>query len=189
MEDLHRRFAPDAGILRQVDELHEIASEFSTYSRIPQVHRREEDLVQAVREVVDSYRIAPPKGIEVHLKTSADTCVVPLDRRLFGRALRNLLENALRASGDGGRIDVALDKSPEEVVLTVSDRGPGVTDETLAHMFDPYFSADSGGTGLGLPISRGIIEQHHGTLTAENRPGGGLRATIRLPLTDSVATV
>jgi len=169
-------------ILRQVDELHDIASEFSTYSRIPHVQRRQEDLTDAVREVVDSYRAAPPKGIAITLESSAEVCTLPLDRRLFGRALRNLLENALRASADGGEVEVAVRKQPHEIVLTVSDRGPGVNDETLAHMFDPYFSADSDGTGLGLPISRSIIEQHDGTLTAENRSGGGLRATIRLPL-------
>jgi len=171
-------------ILRQVDELHEIASEFSTYSRIQPVQKSPVDLVEVVKEVVDSYRAAPPKGIELEYESPPSSCIVPLDSRLFGRALRNLLENALRASADDGQILVRLEAGQDEVTVTVSDRGPGVDDETLSRMFDPYFSADAGGTGLGLPISRRIVEQHGGSLTAANRAGGGLAATIRLPRVD-----
>jgi signal transduction histidine kinase len=168
-------------ILHQVDELHQIATEFSTYSRIPQVDRSRGDLVAAVREVVDSYGAAPPKGITIALESSVDTLEAHFDRRLFGRALRNLLENALKASGKGGRVKVTVEVASDQVAVSVADRGPGVDAETLDRMFDPYFS-DSGGTGLGLPISRRIIEEHGGTLTAANRPGGGLTSTIRLPL-------
>ncbi len=117
----------------------------------------------------------------VSLESRTEQLPGHFDRRLLGRALRNLLENALRASGEEGSVVVRIEPEGPEVSITVADRGPGVAPETLNRMFEPYFS-DSGGTGLGLPISRRIVEEHGGTLTATNRSGGGLAATIRLPL-------
>ena len=172
-------------ILRQVDELQEIASEFSSYSRIPKIRPQPDDIVAAANEIVDSYRAAPPDGLSIAVEHASESLPLDFDRRLIGRALRNLVENAVNASVEGG--EVLVRTAPVEggveggVEITVSDRGSGADPETLRRMFDPYFSTDSSGTGLGLPITRRIVEEHGGSIVAANRDGGGLRVTIRLP--------
>ncbi|MCM2268943.1 MAG: ATP-binding protein, partial [Thermoanaerobaculia bacterium] len=103
------------------------------------------------------------------------------DRRLLGRAVRNLIENAVRASASGGRVEIAVEAGADEDVVRVADDGPGVPAEMVARVVEPYFSTQSGGTGLGLPIARRIAEEHGGSLALRNRPSGGFEVTITIP--------
>ena len=172
-------------ILTQVEELARTAGEFSTYSRIPLAQPAPDDLAEAVREVVDGYGSTAYGAVAVRFESepgSADA-LLAFDRRLMQRALRNLIENALRASGRDGEVLVRVEPSGPDgaVAVTVSDRGPGVSDGDLERIFEPYFSTSSGGTGLGLPIARRIVQEHGGSITAVTRPGGGLAVRIVLP--------
>ncbi|MEM6457552.1 MAG: ATP-binding protein, partial [Acidobacteriota bacterium] len=174
-------------ILRQVDALREIASEFSTYSRIPRARFAPVDLGALLRELADGYRDAAHAGEGAEVVCDApddDALVVVADRRLLERAVRNLLENALRASAGRGtvRLDAAADAADTQVVVRVADRGPGVETALLPRIFEPYFSTHDTGTGLGLPIVRRIVEEHDGTVHARNRAGGGLEVVITMPL-------
>ena len=103
------------------------------------------------------------------------------DSRLLGRAIRNLLENAVRASARSGTVEVRVAQENGAARLWVSDRGPGVPDELIPRIFEPYFSTHDSGTGLGLPIAKRIVEEHSGILSARNRPGGGLEVRMTLP--------
>ncbi len=169
-------------ILTQVEELQLIASEFSTYSRIPRMEARRADLRPALERLIEAYRTAPPEGLRFGLSLPAKPVLARFDERLLGRALRNLLENAVRASAGGGTVEASLGVESGEAVLTVSDRGPGVEPEVLGRIFDPYFSTHDTGTGLGLPIARRIVEEHGGSIVARRRVGGGLAVEIRMPL-------
>jgi signal transduction histidine kinase len=171
-----------ANILQQVDELQQIASEFSTYSRIPRIELQRSDLVDAMAAVVEAYRAAPPKGIEVAFIGGDGPVFARFDERLLGRAVRNLVENALRATGEGGRVEVRVGRRDGWASVVVSDTGPGVPADLLGRIFEPYFSTHSGGTGLGLPIARRIAEEHGGEIVASNRPLGGLAVEIKIPL-------
>jgi PAS domain S-box-containing protein len=173
-------------ILRQVDELQQIAQEFSTYSRIPRLEAQPGDLATTVAEVVETYRTASPAGVEVRLLADPPSVPARFDAKLLRRALRNLLENALRASAGRGEVEVRL-QAPlagrkGAATITVADRGPGVPAELLQRIFDPYFSTHDTGTGLGLPITRRIAEEHGGSIAARNRIGGGLEVVIMIPL-------
>jgi signal transduction histidine kinase len=170
-------------ILAQVEELRQIAAEFSAYSSIPRIDPRPGDLGRAVGELVEVYRTAPPDGVEVAFRGPGGPLPARFDARLLGRAVRNLLENALRASAGGGRVEVRVEDGGGEARIVVADTGPGVAPEILPRIFDPYFSTHDAGTGLGLPITRRIAEEHGGRITARNRPGGGLEVTITLPIT------
>ncbi|MGB5575393.1 MAG: ATP-binding protein [Thermoanaerobaculia bacterium] len=169
-------------ILKQVGELQEIASEFSTYSKIPKMNAERTDLRQVVSEVVDAYRTAPPRGVEISFVTLPHTVNADLDARLVSRALRNLIENALNATPSGGRVEVRIEVQDGQARISVADDGPGVEPETLPRIFEPYFSTHDSGTGLGLPIACRIVEEHHGAVTAHNRQEGGLEVTISLPV-------
>ena len=169
-------------ILMQVDELQEIVEEFSTYSRIPELTATEGNLVKAMQALAASYESASMAGVELHFETSCERLDVSFDARLLRRAVRNLLENALRAAGDGGEVVLQVEASEGRARIVVSDDGPGVSNEDLPRIFDPYFSTHDSGTGLGLPIARRVAEGHGGSIHARNREGGGLDVVITIPL-------
>jgi signal transduction histidine kinase len=172
-------------ILAQVDELRQIALEFSTYSSIPRIDPAPADLVAAMGELIEGYRAAPPPGVEVVFEPRVKILRARVDARLLGRAVRNLLENAIRASTGGGRVTLRLEAEGSRARIAVLDEGPGVAPELLPRIFDPYFSTHDTGTGLGLPIARRIAEEHGGEIAARNRtePGErrGLEVAITLP--------
>jgi signal transduction histidine kinase len=102
--------------------------------------------------------------------------------------LRNLLENAFKyALPDSGPVAVSLGEDDAAVTLRVADDGPGIPEEDLPHLFDPFFRVDrsrskkSGGYGLGLSICKRVVEAHRGGITVVNRPGRGASFEIVLP--------
>jgi signal transduction histidine kinase len=171
-----------ANILAQVEELRAIASEFSTYSSIPRIDPRPADLVASLADLVGGYRAAPPPGVAVELESELPSLVTRFDAKLLQRAVRNLIENALRASAGGGRVLVRVERQDGFARIAVLDSGPGVPPDLLPRIFDPYFSTHDAGTGLGLPIARRIAEEHGGQISARNRREGGLEVTVTLPL-------
>jgi signal transduction histidine kinase len=122
-----------------------------------------------------------------------DPGVVDADAVQVGRAVANLIANALQHAASGGRVVVSTDAAgpARGAVLTVDDDGPGFADGDLAHAFEagwrgtearsPHALDVTGGAGLGLAIVRGIARAHGGDATAENRTGGGARLTLTLP--------
>jgi signal transduction histidine kinase len=103
----------------------------------------------------------------------------------LNRALRNLIDNAMRY---GGVANVTLAREPGTAVIAIADTGPGLPDDQLEAVFEPFVrfepsrSRDTGGVGLGLAIARTIIQAHGGTVTLRNVPNGGLEAMVRLPI-------
>jgi signal transduction histidine kinase len=171
-----------SNILAQVDELRAIASEFSAYSSIPRIDPKPADLVASMAELVEGYRAAPPAGVAVDFEAGAASLLTRFDAKLLQRAVRNLIENALRASTGGGRVVVRVEQTDGFARISVRDSGPGVPPDLLPRIFDPYFSTHDSGTGLGLPIARRIAEEHGGGITARNRREGGLEVTVTLPV-------
>jgi two-component system sensor histidine kinase CpxA len=110
------------------------------------------------------------------------------DLALLTSAVDNVVRNAIRYTPEHSAVDVVLDRSERQAVLTVRDRGPGVPAHELERIFSPFHRVESargpetGGVGLGLAIARRTIEVHGGTIVAENARDGGLLVTIRLPL-------
>ena len=99
----------------------------------------------------------------------------------LGQLVLNLVLNACQAQPEGGEVAVSTGRRDGLAVLAVADRGPGFTREALEHLFEPFFST-RGSTGLGLAVSHGIAAEHGGTIRGENRPGGGARVVVELPL-------
>jgi signal transduction histidine kinase len=104
--------------------------------------------------------------------------------RALRRGLDNLVQNALRY---GKEAQIRVEERPGALVIRVADRGPGLPEDELERVFEPFYryeasrNRETGGTGLGLAIARGVAEAHGGTLTLANRPEGGLEATLTLP--------
>jgi signal transduction histidine kinase len=129
----------------------------------------------------------PPTGIEVEV----DRHPVPpvfADRDQIRQVILNLLTNAYEAMPNGGTARLSARQTGDKLEIVVADSGTGIDDETLSRVFEPFFSKKTKGTGLGLAVSRRIVEAHDGALTIESTPGRGCTATISLPLA-SVSTV
>ena len=125
---------------------------------------------------------------DVRVISSADAGAIRADRGLLTRALTNLVKNALEAAGPAGHVEIStvrrLDDSKGTVVdVEVCDDGPGIPPTHLASIFQPYTSYKlPRGTGLGLAITADIAARHGGRLVADNRPSGGARFVLTLPV-------
>jgi two-component system sensor histidine kinase KdpD len=138
------------------------------------------DLVQTtLRELQRELATHP-----VQLELPAEPLLVRLDISLVHHALANLLLNAANHTPAGTPLQIQAQLADNNLVLSVADRGPGIPSELLPRIFDKFFrapTAPTGGSGLGLTIVKGFVEAHGGTVTAENRPGGGAVFTMGLP--------
>ena len=108
------------------------------------------------------------------------------DPERLRQLLRNLVANAVRASGDPGGVRVEVVPRADEVVLEVTDSGPGIPSDVLPRIFDKFYKGAGGGSGLGLAIARQIAEHHGGTIDASSRPGHTV-FTVRLPTVEGEA--
>jgi signal transduction histidine kinase len=142
------------------------------------------DLGALVAEVLES--TPPPPGIEV----SAGDLGVDLqaDRAQLVQMLTNLIINAYQAMPDGGLLGVTGSVSDGFVEITVEDSGVGIDPAVAERLLEPFFTTKPVGTGLGLAIVKRFAEGHNGTVSIENGPTGGARATIRLPHATAEAT-
>lgn len=125
------------------------------------------------------------KGVRLEVSSSSQPCAIAASRVHLQRLFLNILLNALSISRKGGRVLLTTRRDGAEAVATVDDEGPGFSPEILPRLFGAYETtrASSGGTGLGLNLCARIAREHNGSLTAENRPAGGARLILRLPLT------
>lgn len=178
----HTRF-----LSRLVNDLHELAQAEARQLPLEMV---ETDLSHLVQVTVDGFRPGA-EAKEVALKTSLPPGLprIKVDPARLTQVLQNLLANALRHTPAGGTITVAALPAGGSVCLSIADTGEGIPPEHLPHIFDRFYrtdparSRDRGGAGLGLAISRALVEAHHGTIhVTSNGPGRGSTFTIHLPV-------
>ncbi len=118
--------------------------------------------------------------VRVQTEVSFDGPVI-LDERRMLRVLHNLADNAVKAMPRGGTLSLTVASRGEQYDIRISDTGVGMSEETKRHLFEPFFSAFEGGTGLGMAIARSIVRAHRGELSAESEKGSGTTFTITLP--------
>jgi len=178
-------------IVQQVETMQQMVNAFSEYARAPEMHITRFSLNQLASEVVDLYRSHDPR-VEMRLELDERIDAIEADRGRVRQILNNLVINSLEAL-DGvasPRLEIAtrFEEAAGEAryaVVTVCDNGPGFQRELLGRVFDPYVTSKPKGTGLGLAIVKKIVEEHGGRIDADNRPEGGARIRVVLPVTDS----
>jgi nitrogen fixation/metabolism regulation signal transduction histidine kinase len=180
-------------IVQQVETMQQMVNAFSEYARAPEMQITRFSLNQLVTEVADLYRAQDPnKRIRLDLDEHLES--IEADRGRVRQILNNLVTNALEAldgvEGPLLEISTRLESTAENAyaVVTVCDNGPGFQRELLGRVFDPYVTSKPRGTGLGLAIVKKIIEEHGGHIDADNRPEGGARVRVVLPVKDSTRT-
>ena len=147
------------------------------------------DMAEVAREVVTSMEsIAEPKSIRLRLDAASDLPIIQADRMRVGQVLTNLLGNALKFTPDGGQVDVILEAHADgSIECVVADTGPGIASHHMGKLFQKFQQLDSsmtrkqGGTGLGLVISKGLVEGHGGKIWVESEVGVGSRFCFLLP--------
>lgn len=173
-----------ADVREEADHMSALVGEllaFSKASLAPVIHRTSVEIRSVVERVVQR-EVDPNRLVEVRI---VEPCVVRADEHLLERALANLVRNALRHSPGGIEIHAGPGDGGE-LLLTVADSGPGVSEEALQRIFEPFYridpsrSRDTGGVGLGLAIVKACIEACGGRISCRNRQPSGLMVTIHL---------
>ncbi len=172
----------------ECQQLTDIANDFLRFARIKDLPLAPGDLVKIVEEMVDFFTpTARAANIDIKTFLSADLPPVGLHAEMFKQALLNLMLNAEQAMPQGGSLTIqgeaAEDNGRRYVILSLIDTGKGIAPDLLPKIFEPFFSTKKGGSGLGLPTTKKIIEGHHGTIEVQSELGKGTKFTIRLPAT------
>src|SRR5210317_300730 len=177
-------------IVQQVEAMKAMVNAFSDYARAPDMEIALFDLDKLVHEVVDLYR-AQESGVNIVLISDPTMPMIEGDMGRVRQMLHNLIRNAVEAleNTPDGQIDVHVSAAEIDgvdiVQIKVEDNGPGFQAGTVSQIFDPYVTTKPKGTGLGLAIVKKLVEEHMGSIRAENRKDGGAMISIRLPLNEA----
>jgi heavy metal sensor kinase len=187
-----------ASALEEADRLVRLAEDLLLLSRStagPDSPRSRVELETLVLDVAEvGTRLAKDHGVAVRVGP-VEAAAVLGDAGALRRALLNLVENGVKYTPAGGRVEVSVTTDAGEAVLAVQDTGSGIDPDDVARIFEPFVrldtarSRETGGSGLGLAIARSIVVAHRGTLGVERPEAGGSRFTIRLPLAQHPAGV
>jgi signal transduction histidine kinase len=149
------------------------------------------DLKALVRDIASAFQpIADDKQIALEVAASEAEIVIPGDAKKLAQVFRNLIDNALVYTPDGGTIKVDVQQQGQHAVVDITDTGIGISQEHLPHIFERFYRADrarsrhTGGTGIGLAIVRAIVLAHDGTITVESQqePPSGTNFHVKLPM-------
>lgn len=177
-------------IVAESDRLARLANDLLALQRIEgatgELPLRIIDLRTAAERVASAFApLMEDRGVRLTISGESPTVLGDQDR--IQQVIANLVDNASRHVGSGGRVEVQLGGEGDWAFLSVVDDGPGIPEEDLPRLFDRFYRSQpsrdrsTGGSGLGLAIVKAIVTAHGGTIQAANRPGGGSRFTVRLP--------
>ena len=170
-------------IIEESGRLNNIITDFLNYAR-----PREPNLFPCrVVEVIDKITQylssqMESEGHTIHTHYDDGIPKIQADADMLYQAFLNIMLNAMQAMPDGGSIDIAAIARDSSLWITFEDQGPGIANEAIGKMWDPFFTTKDKGTGLGLGIVKNIIEAHNGKIRIENRSKGGTRVAVRLPI-------
>ncbi len=169
-------------ILRESENLEVFLTEFLDFARDKTLQVRPQNLERVVKEEFQALAALSGGRVRIVEPSGSDSLsTIMADRSALAQILRNLGVNALEAD-ETNRIELGWNVERQEAVLFVRDFGPGVPEDILNRVCDPFFTTKARGTGLGLAITRELVERQGGRLLLESRPDEGTTAWVRLPL-------
>ena len=188
LDDLHDRSETGSAdrqmikkAVNEIDRVERLVNALLNYSSPARAEFRLCDLNQVVNDsVLLMRRPAEKSGVTILLE-SGEIAVFRFDPEKVKQALLNIIRNAVEALPAGGSVRIATLTSAETAVITVSDNGPGIRENDLPLIFEPFFTRKGAGTGLGLSITQRIVEEHGGRIRVESPSGQGTTFIIELP--------
>ncbi len=148
----------------------------------------ETNISELINDVIFNFQfLAEEKGIKIIYNNSIVNRKIKIDRDRIKQVLINLIGNALKSTGENGKIVITSEEIEEKLIVSIQDTGIGIAKEHLPYIFDRFYRTDTGrnreagGSGLGLAITKGYVEAHNGTITVESELGKGTTFTFSLP--------
>ncbi len=206
IDSLRRRLS---SLTREIEHLREILEDFLRFAGRIKLNREQADVNELVNELVDFFAPqAAAAKLQLRVQLDAEPAVAHIDSALLKQALLNLMINATKATeqarrnnephGGGDELIIRTERrrgsnptpaegGGDEIHIHIIDTGPGMNQEVRAKIFEPYYSTTRGGTGLGLPGTRRIVEEHGGEIHVFTEPGRGSDFTVILPTGEPTA--
>jgi signal transduction histidine kinase len=184
-EDLDSQSRLDCGriIDREMTTIKRFLDDLRNVAKPRPVERFPMDVNTSVAEIVESMR---PEGdrqqVAVEARYADEPLTITGDRFALGRVYRNLITNAIQATEPGGRVTITTARDGDHVEITCTDTGSGIPAERLSAIFDDFVTTKRRGLGLGLAVSKRIVEQLDGTITVASEVGRGTAFTLRFPI-------
>ncbi len=168
-------------LVEQIDHLNHIAGEFSQFANIGNPYNEIFDLNEVIKLVTQLHSIND--RMQISWNPVAKPVMVNADRTHLNRLFTNLILNAMQSVPEDGTVKINIDEEvySNKVLIKVQDNGTGIEDELISKIFTPNFTTKTSGTGLGLAMSKGIVEQAKGRLWFETKAGGGSTFFVELP--------
>ncbi len=168
---------------KETDRLTLILDGFLRYIGKAELHLKASDINTLTSDVVDFYTPqARANDVTLRLGLCNGPLICNIDQDMIKQVMLNLFINAQQAIPQAGEIIVRTERRQHEAVITVSDTGKGIEADKFDKIFEAYYTSRPGGSGLGLPTAKKIVEAHNGNIAVDSQPGRGTSFTITLPL-------
>lgn len=179
-EKVEKRFDT---LVKEIGRLESILNDFLRLARLPKPNFEKSNILLLINELLDfSEPEAQQLNICVKREFGDELPEIYIDKNQIKQALLNIILNAYQAMPDGGDVVIKAHKLDSSVTIEITDYGDGIPKEKQEKIFDLFYSTKEDGTGLGLPISKRIIEMHNGSIYMESEKGNGTTFHITLPI-------
>jgi signal transduction histidine kinase len=173
--------------IKETERLNHVVEDFLRLARPQAAEMRRCSLREELETIVTlTANEARQRGINLEFELPADELAVSGDGEKLRQAFLNIVLNALQATPAGGSVTITAGRNADCCEIRFRDTGPGIPAEVRERIFEPFFTTKPDGTGLGLAVTRKIVEAHHGTLDVEGEVGAGTLVTVRLPIQENI---
>jgi signal transduction histidine kinase len=166
-------------ISSEVRNSEKIVSDLLDLSRTKPAERERVEVSELIVQVLDRHN--PPEEVQVSTEIGPDLPSVFVDPSQIGQVLDNLLTNAYQAMPEGGKLSIEAKVEEDRLLVSITDTGTGISQENIERLFEPLFTTKARGTGLGLAVSKNLVEANGGSIEVESQEGKGSTFTVILP--------
>jgi two-component system sensor histidine kinase HydH len=166
----------------EVSRLDEVVANYLSFARTHRLEKGAVNLIEILNSTLALVRVKMTRaGIRPETQWPQEAVTIEADEHLLRQAFLNLILNAIAAMPNGGELRLQVQAKEEATEIRLKDSGAGIPEKEIKQIFRPFYTTHPSGTGLGLPISKRIIEGHGGSLLLKSQPGEGTTVVISLP--------
>ena len=171
--------------MSEIDFLKNMVTQLSSARLCGHLSLMQVNLYAFMNQISDSLRLLSRKDFNCELVMNDSLPLIEIDPQLLKQAIVNIVKNACEAMNGSGTVIIHVFCKNSLLHIAITDHGGGLPPALAANIFSPFITSKTGGSGLGLVITKQIIEAHHGSISCDSRPGDGCTFTIILPLTQN----